>query len=249
MSRLPRQLKDLSRMLTYVLGHRPDEFGLVLTEEGFVPIKQLLQALGAEPGWGFVRRHHLDQVVGLMSPPAFEVAKEQIRTLTPEPARLRRHPGDSPPALLYAAIPPKAHAKVWEEGLKPPPDRELVLAGSPELARKLGRRRAPDPIMVIVQAQAAARRGIRFTGYGEGLFLAPALDRDFLRLPPPPQLPEKPKPSIPRPPTPGTFTLDLPGMMQPGTRARPKGKKDEPAWKAGTRAWRKQKEKGEKGKG
>jgi putative RNA 2'-phosphotransferase len=250
MSRLPRQLESLARMLTYILSHRPDEFGLVLSEEGFIPIKLLLQALGGEPGWGFVRRYHLDQVVGLMSPPAFEVADERIRALTPGPAQLRRESGEPPPALLYAAIPPKAHAKVWEEGLKPPPERDLVLAATPELAKKLGRRRAPDPILVIVQAQAATRRGVSFTGYGEGLYLAPALPRDFLQLPPPPQAPEKPKPSIPRPqaPTPGSFTLDLPGMLPPATKPRSKGKKSEPDWKAGTRALRKQRGKGEEGK-
>jgi putative RNA 2'-phosphotransferase len=251
MARLPRQLENLARMLTYILSHRPDEFGLVLSEEGFIPIKLLLQALSGEPGWGFVRRYHLDQVVGLMSPPAFEVIDEQIRALTPGPAQLRRDPGEPSPALLYAAIPPKAHAKVWEEGLKPPPDRDLVLAATPELAKKLGRRRAPDPILVIVQAQAAARRGVGFTGYGEGLYLAPALPRDLLQLPPPPQAPEKPKAEKPRPqaPTPGSFTLDLPGMAPPAPRPRAKGKKAEPAWKAGTRALRKQRGKGEEGKG
>jgi len=236
-------------MLTYILSHRPDEFGLVLSEEGFIPIKLLLQVLGAEPGWGFVRRYHLDQVVGLMSPPAFEEEGERIRALTPAPARLRRLPGE-PPALLYIAIPPKAHARVWEDGLKSSPDREIVLAATPELAKKLGRRRAPDPIMVTIQAQAAARRGISFTGYGEGLYLAPALPRDFLQLPPPPQVPEKPKPSIPRPqaPTPGSFTLDLPGILQPVTKPRSRGKKGEPAWKTGTRALRKNGKKGKGGK-
>jgi putative RNA 2'-phosphotransferase len=248
--RLPRQLESLARMLTYILSHRPDEFGLVLSEEGFIPIKHLLQALGAEPGWGFVRRHHLEQVAGLMSPPAFEVAGERIRALTPAPARLRRPPGEPPPALLYAAIPLKAHTRVWEEGLKPPPDLELVLAATPEVAKKLGRRREPDSIMVTVQAQAAARRGLKFTGYGEGLYLAPALPRDFLQLPPPPQTPEKPRPEKVRPaaPTPGSFTLDLPGMLPPAATPRSKGKKDEPDWKAGARALRRDRKKGEQAK-
>jgi putative RNA 2'-phosphotransferase len=249
MARLPQQLESLARMLAYILSHRPDEFGLVLSEEGFIPIKHLLQALAAEPGWGFVRRYHLDQLAGLMSPPAFEIVEDLIRAIAP--ARLRRQAGEPPPALLYAAIPPKAHARVWEEGLKPLPDRELVLAATPELAKKLGRRRAPDPVMVTVQAQAAARRGISFTGYGEGLYLAPALPRDVLQLPPPLQVPEKPKPSIPRPqaPTPGSFILDLPGMLQPAAKPRSKSKKTEPDWKAGTRALRKKRGKGEKGRG
>ena len=125
----------------------------------------------------------------------------------------------------------------------------MVLAATPELAKKLGRRRAPDPVMVTVQAQAAARRGLSFTGYGEGLYLAPALPRDLLQLPPPPQAPEKPKPEKPRPqaPTPGSFILDLPGMLQPAARPRSKSKKAEPDWKAGTRALRKTK--GKRGKG
>ena len=249
MARLPKQLESLARMLTYILSHRPDEFGLVLSEEGFIPIKHLLQALAAEPGWGFVRGYHLDQLAGLMSPPAFEVVEDRIRAI--EPAQLRREPGEVPPALLYAAIPPKAHARVWEEGLKTPPSQELVLAATPELAKKLGRRRSPDPIMVTVQAQVAARRGVSFIGYGEGLYLAPALPRDLLQLPTPPQAVDKPKVEKPRPtaPTPGSFALDLPGMLPPAPKPRSKGKKAEPDWKAGTRALRKQREKGEKGKG
>jgi putative RNA 2'-phosphotransferase len=232
-------------MLTYILCHRPDEFGLVLSDDGFVPIKPLLQTLVAEPGWGFVRRHHLDQLIGLITPPAFEIVDEQIRGISPEPARLRRTPGEMPPALLYVAIPPKAHAKVWEEGLKPPLDRELVLSTTKDVALKLGRRRAPDPILVTVQAQAAARRGISLTGYGEGLYLSPALPRDLLQLPTPPLVPEKPKPEKPRPPTPGTFIPDLPGLFKPSPQHKGKGKKDEPAWKAGTR---KERRKGEKEK-
>jgi putative RNA 2'-phosphotransferase len=250
MPRLPRQLEGLARMLTFILGHRPDEFGLVLSDDGFVPIKPLLVALAAEPGWGFVRRHHLDQVVGLITPPAFEMVGERIRSLIPGPPALRRPPGQTPPALLYLAIPPKAHPRVWEEGLRPPLERELVLAATPELALKLGRRRAPEPIMVTVQAQAAARRGISLTGYGEGLYLAPALPRDLLQLPPPSQLPDRPKPEKPRAPapTPGTFTLDLPGMFMPGPKSRRQGKTGEPPWKAGARELRKSRGKGEKAK-
>ena len=231
MTRLPRQLESLARMLTYILCHRPDEFGLVLSEEGFILLKHLLQTLVAEPGWGFVRRHHLDQLVGLISPPAFEIVAEQIRALTPEPARLRREPGEPPPALLYVAIPPKVHPKVWEEGLKTPPDRDLVLTTTKDAAVKLGRRRAPHPILVIVQAQAADRRGLRFIGYGEGLYLAPALPRDLLQLPPHPRPRRnqtRKKSSLP-PPAPLPWTCPAcspprPNLSAPARRPSPPGR-------------------------
>ena len=102
--KLPRQLEALARMLAYMLGHHPDEFGLVLAEDGSIPLKQVHQALIHEPGYGFVRRHHLDQVVSLLQPPAFAVVEERLRCLKPGPAP-RRHPGMPPPPLLYLAIP------------------------------------------------------------------------------------------------------------------------------------------------
>ena len=113
-----------------------------------------------------------------------------------------------------------------------------MLARSKEMALKLGKRRAPSPILVTIQAQAAAKKGAEFTGYGEELFLAVSLPREFLQVPTPPPPPEKPKPAKPvAPPTPGTFLVDLgaPAAKTPPRR----GKKAEPAWKAGARALRK----------
>ena len=82
---------------------------------------------------------------------------------------------------------------MWQEGLQAAAGRELVLARTKETALKLGKRRAPSPILVTIQAQAAAKSGITFTGYGEELFLATALPRDFLTMPAPPPPEEKPR--------------------------------------------------------
>jgi putative RNA 2'-phosphotransferase len=248
MTRLPRQLEDLAKVLTYLLCHRPDEFGLVLDPEGFVSVKQLLQALAAEGRFSHVRRLQLEQLAGLLHPPRFELAGDKIRGLSPGPADLRR-PGEPPPTLLYVAIPPKAHERVFEAGLKAPMGQELLLARTRELALKLGRRRSPDPILVTVQAQAAARSGVAFMGYGEDLSLAQEVPRQFLQLAPPPQKLEKPKPekAAPPRPLPGTVVLDLPEFLEKPGRARSKGKKGEPAWKSGTRALRRERRKREKG--
>jgi len=235
MSRLPRELSALARMLTYMLCHRPDEFGLVLTADGFIPIKQLLQALSAEPGWGFVRRRHLEELAALDTPPRFEIQGDLIRGRQPGPAALRRPAGESLPALLYVAIPSRAHARVWEEGLKPPAGQELVLTATPELAEKLGRRRGAS-VPVTVRAQAAARTGVSFEAYGEELFLTAAVPREFLQLNAPPREAEKPQ-APPRPqPVPGGVVLDLPQFLQA------------PAKPLGRRALRKWGEKGKKGK-
>jgi putative RNA 2'-phosphotransferase len=244
MTRLPRQLEGLAKVLTYLLCHRPDEFGLVLDPEGFVPVKQLLQALAGEPGLAHARRHHLEQLAGLLQPPRFEVAGDRIRGLIPAPANLRR-PGEDPPTLLYIAISPKAHERVFETGLTAPHGRELLLAHTKELALKLGRRRSPDPVLVTVQGEKAARAGVFFENYGENLTLAREIPRPFLQLAPPPVKPQKPRPekAAPLQPLPGTVLLDLPEFLARAARPRSKGKKGEPSWKSGTRALRRERRK------
>jgi len=241
MTRNPRQLEDLAKILTYMLCHRPDEFGLVVAAQGFVSVKGLLQALSQEPGWGFVRRHHLEQVAGLLHPPRFELAAERFRALPPGGVNLRR-PGDLPPPLLYLAIPPKIHPRVFEEGLRAPPGQELLLATAPERALELGRRRSPDPVLVTIQAQAAARGGVVLQGYGEGLFLAAAVPREYLQVPPVPEKRQKPKTEkAPAPsPPPGSVLTDLAAILGKPPQVKGKDKKGEPAWKAGTRVLRRE---------
>ncbi len=240
--RLPRQLESLARMLTYILCHRPDVWGLALAEDGSVSIKQLLQALAGEPGWGHLRAQRLEEVAALMQPPRFAVSEGRIKALQPPPAQLRRPPGEPPPALLYLAIPTRSHAAVWEEGLKPRLGGELLLAATPELALKLGKRRGAD-ILITVQAQAAARKGVAFQGYGEVLFLLNApLGREFLQLPSPaPTSKPKPTPAAQPHPTPGSILLDWPQALQDPSKPRDKrGKQGETPWKATRRAVRKQ---------
>jgi putative RNA 2'-phosphotransferase len=245
MTRLPRQLQDLARMLAYILGRRPDEFGLVLAADGSVALKHLLQVLVAEPGWGWVRRRQIEEVAALHQPRVIELDGERLRGCPPAPLANLRRPEAQPPALLYAAIAPKAHERVWQEGLKPPGEQELLLADSPDLALKVGRRRAPQPVLVTVMTAPARKQGVQFTGYGEHWYLAPALPREVLQVPTPPLAKEPARPEKkPPPPPPGAVVMDLPQFMQPPLKSRGK-KKDEPDWKSGARAWRKKRRRGE----
>lgn len=85
-----RSPQNLAKMLAYVLGRRPDEFGLIPDAEGFVKIKDLLKALHEEAGWGYVNESHLRQVLITVPAPAFEIDAQRIRarlreSLPPDP--------------------------------------------------------------------------------------------------------------------------------------------------------------------
>jgi putative RNA 2'-phosphotransferase len=226
-------------MLTYLLCHRPDEFGLILDADGSTSIKEVLQALAAEPGWGHVRQRQIEEVAALASPAPLEMVGDRVRGANPGPAQLRRPIGEPLPPLLYLAIPPKVHEKVFADGARAPAGRELVLARTKETALKLGRRRAPQPVLVTVQAQAATRAGVTFQGYGEELFLAEAIPRKFLELPPPAPAPVKPAKAAPPPAPPGTLPVRLKDLF-PETRPA-RRKTGEPSWKTGARQARRKK--------
>jgi hypothetical protein len=132
------------------------------------------------------------------------------------------------------------HDKVFADGVKAPAGRELLLARTAEAALKLGRRRAPKPVLVTVQAQAAAKSGVAFQGYGEDLWLAAAIPRPFLELAPPPQAPAKPaKDARPAAPQPGTLHVRLQDIFKDPRQAR--RKTGEPSWKTGAQAARRKK--------
>jgi hypothetical protein len=53
------QLKELGKLIEYILFHRPDEFGLFLDDDDSLPIKELMWALHEETGWKHIRLGHL----------------------------------------------------------------------------------------------------------------------------------------------------------------------------------------------
>jgi len=240
MRQTQQRREALAKLLEYILGRRPDEFGLVLDTQGRLPIKELLRALSQEEGWGYVRRSHLEEVVHLLRPGGLFLDQSHIWAVPP--ADRRSATPVWPPPLLYGSITAKSQEVVAVHGLRPQSSPEVVLTEDPDLARRWGRRRDPHAVLVTVQAQRAAQQGQEFFPYGEGLYLTGALGPEFLQLPP---LPKKPpaKPAVekphPEPPTPGSILVDIQG--QPLKPWKEKGRKKGPAWKEAARAERRRK--------
>ena len=74
-------LRRFSKLLSYVLGRRPYEFGLVLDENGFVSMQMLLKAIGEEKDWKFIRESHFHEILLLEPEPPIEIAGSRIRSV------------------------------------------------------------------------------------------------------------------------------------------------------------------------
>lgn len=175
------QVVALTKLIDYILRHRPDEFGLVLDEEGFCSIKDLQQAIAEEEGWSYVRRSHILEAAYSGGKGGLEVEDSRIRAKS---FARREYTPVSPPPILYHAVRRRAYPHVVQRGLVPAGKPFLTLATSAELASRIGKRRDPDPVVIEVQARRAQDSGTIFYQAGELIYLAGFIPPDFIKGPP-----------------------------------------------------------------
>ncbi|MEW6667204.1 MAG: RNA 2'-phosphotransferase [Thermodesulfobacteriota bacterium] len=240
------KVDSLSHLLSYILGHRPDEFGLLPDPEGFVPYKDLLQAIHEESGWGYVRQGHIQEVLYGRDRSLFDAAEDRIRAVERRWNLDLENPPETLPKLLYAAVRRRAHAHVMERGLRP--ERFAVLSGEPDMALRIGSRKDPRPVLLEIHAAPARDQGVPFFPFGQ-LYLAREIAPRFITGPPVEeqeegaQKEEKREGEKPaRTPAgfaPGTFLLDA--RRDPDLKRRIKGRKAK-GWKEESRKLRKRRD-------
>ncbi len=241
------QVEKHSKFLAYVLGRKPDEFGLVPDSDGWVTVKELLQALHEEPGWRHIRMAHINEVLICLPYPSVQIEENRIRAT--DQSRLPvPGPPDELPKLLYLAIRSRAYPAALDKGLVPTPQRPyLVLAGDEAMAKRMGRRHDNHPTLLTVQVAEAISRGTTFNQYGL-LFLANMIDSGAFTGPPL----RKEKPGGPatadtaatsRSQTPGSYfpSFDMPDAAKSGPVSGKRRK--EPQWQKSRRQARRHKAK------
>ena len=181
--------KRLAKLLDYILGRRPDEFGLVTDSNGFLKIKELLKALSEEEGLTYVRRTHLDEILITLPNPSFEIAGNSIRAKDRQHLPVHAYAAD-PPKLLYHCVRQKAYPHVRTKGIYPTGYASVILASSLDLAQRMGRRIDRSAVLLTVQVQHCLDKGVVFFKAGEALFLADFIPPDCFSGPPLPK--EKP---------------------------------------------------------
>ncbi|NIA08264.1 MAG: hypothetical protein GWP10_00445 [Nitrospiraceae bacterium] len=179
-------LKRLTKAIFAMLGRRPDAFGIVLDEGGWISIKELHQALMTEPGFPHITSKALSQFFPLYRPKNFEWQEDRVRVIPKSQSPdLTIYEEIIPSEPLYVTIRPKAHAHVIDHGLRPGGNKRwIVLSTDREMALRIGRRRDRKPIMVKVLASKACEAGVVFRKAGESLYLVDRLDPQWMNIPP-----------------------------------------------------------------
>ncbi len=211
-----KEMKRLARSLAYIFCHRPDEYGLFLDDDGSLPVKELLWALGEIDGMRRLREISLRDliIIGGYTEFSLEGKKLYYEPGDREALALPDGPVEPPKVLFYGAR-RKNYPVLMERGIIPGARRFEPFAAKRDRAVFLAKRRDPEPIVVQVRARdAALEGGATFYLSGEELYLSEFVGAEFLFGPAPPK--ERPKreprpkeePPAKAPPTPGSFILD-----------------------------------------
>jgi len=238
----PRRVVNLSRLMSYMLGRRPDEFGLVPDADGYMTMKEVLKAISEEPGTGYVRESHVKEVLLHDTDAVFEMSGKKIRSRnrTFAPVDKERHAGP-PSKILFKGVKRKAYPFILRAGLLRGSQEHVVLATDQDLAIRIARRSEQDPVMLEIRAGIAHENGIAFYPFGHSLCLADEIPVQFISGPPLPkerQPKEEPRRSSTETTT-GTFILT--SGRDPDLKRRSKTKK-RIGWKQETKQRRRKKD-------
>ena len=169
--------------MLFVLGHKPDEFGLVPDKDGFVKYKELLQAIHEEPGWSYVRQSHIKEVVMGRDRGLFQAGDNKIRSLERRWRLDLETSSQDLPKILFTAIRTKAHPVAMDKGLIPGEGKYVVLSANEVTSLRIGGRRDQKPVLLTIMADTAARKGVLFYTFGS-LLLSPQIPAKFISGPP-----------------------------------------------------------------
>jgi putative RNA 2'-phosphotransferase len=249
MALLPKELKQLAKFLAYVLGRRPDEFGLIPDDQGYVKIKNLLQALHEDDQWRKVRQADLNTLVATERPASIEIRENTVRATIREQLPSITTP-DRLPKLLFSVIRRRAYPKVHSSGIQSGPNTKIVLSRDEVMAKRIGKRLDNEPVLLTVNTEMAQATGSHIQQFGEHLFLSDYISVEAFRGPPLPK--EKPTTAEPqkaenkeifKPKTPGSYFPDFnqTSSRDPAEGTRPR--RDEKKWKQERRRARREKSK------
>ena len=208
-----RDVEHLSKMLSLMLRHRPEEFGVEVDRYGYADLDDVLDAL--QDRTPSVTMEDVEHLVYEAEKQRFEIENGRIRARYGHsiPIEIDREPVE-PPEFLYQEVFEEDLASVKREGLIPYDRQYVHLSFDPHREVRRGRQRGPQ-VVVRVRAREAHDAGLKFYDCGPTILTAevPPAFLDIPDLPPPPvrsALPVSPplpqtSPDTDKPPAPATF--------------------------------------------
>lgn len=170
----------ISRFLSFLLRHRPEDYPLPFDRYGLVPWKDVVAMV--QERFAEVKEEDILGIVEGSDKQRFEMKEGKVRATYGHsfPVDLGEEAA-TPPARLYHGTARDLAETALRDGLKPRGRQYVHLSSSLEEAIAVGQRRDPSPTIVVIDSAAAHASGVPFYSSGP-LYLAKEVPREFLSL-------------------------------------------------------------------
>ncbi|HEV2230623.1 MAG TPA: RNA 2'-phosphotransferase [Thermoplasmata archaeon] len=177
-----RELDHLGRVMTGILRHFPEKYGLELDAHGWVGLPKLVQAISSHHrGYHWLRAHHLVAIAESDAKGRYEVRDDRVRATYGHTLEIDLDlPTDHIPDELYFPVTTEEAPIVLEVGLKPSDRRKVHLSKTAADARAAGAVRTPEPVILAVDARRARSEGIVIMQAGRTVYLVDQVPPTFL---------------------------------------------------------------------
>jgi putative RNA 2'-phosphotransferase len=179
------EYKRLSKTIAHALRHKPENYGLVLDQKGFVPLVALVAAIAHKrQEWQDLTAEDIRAMVAAAEKQRYEIIGDHIRALYGHSLadKIEKEPA-VPPPRLYHGTTPTALAAIAREGLRSMRRQYVHLSPDTDTAAEVARRRTSTPVIIVVHASAAHAEGIRFYQANAQIWLSESVPAKFLDLP------------------------------------------------------------------
>ena len=174
--------KRISRFLSLILRHAPEKIHLIMDQNGWAAVDELIENAGKYAGIA-LDRDILTRVV--------QTNDKQRFALSPDGNKIRANQGHSvpidlaleetaPPDLLYHGTAVRFLDSIDKAGLLPMSRRHVHLSGAPETALAVGRRHG-KPAVLVIDAKAMRDQGFPFYISENKVWLTPAVPARFIK--------------------------------------------------------------------
>jgi putative RNA 2'-phosphotransferase len=178
-----RELDHLGRILTGILRHFPDRYGLTMEPQGWVALGQIVRAISQRhPAYHWLRVQHLVAIAETDAKGRYEIRDEKIRATYGHTLEVDLDlPTENIPSRLYYPVTEEEAGIVLEVGLRPSDRKKVHLSKTADDARAAGSVRTPEPIILEIDTERAREGGIVIKQAGKTVYLADQVPADFLK--------------------------------------------------------------------
>jgi putative RNA 2'-phosphotransferase len=175
--------EKISKFLSYVLRHSPDEIGLQLDAEGWASVEELIDK--ARSAGTILTPELIEQVVRTNDKQRFALSddRSRIRANQGHSVKIELNlPSRQPPEYLYHGTATRFVDAIRREGLKAMSRQHVHLSIDEPTAHKVGQRHG-KPIILKISAGEMWRAGQQFFLSDNGVWLTGKVELKYINFP------------------------------------------------------------------